>query len=332
MTFRAFVVDRANDSFSAGVVDLDESQLPAGEVTIRVAWSSVNYKDGLAMTPDGRVVRSYPMVPGIDLAGIVTQSADSRFATGDRVFVTGFDTGVAHWGGFAELARIPAAWLQHVPQGLTMKETMAIGTAGLTAALSLEALERNGLRPENGPVIVTGATGGVGSTAVSMLAQAGYTVAVSTGKTSEHGFLRDLGATEVLARDEVSAESARTMEAERWAAAVDPVGGATTAYLIRTMKYGGAIAVSGVTGGPTVSTTVFPFILRGISLLGIDSVFCPMDRREAAWARIAGGLKPRLLMDSIAVETGLEDVRAAATRILGGEVRGRTVVRLSGEE
>lgn len=332
MTFRAFLVDRANDSFSARVVDLDESDLPPGDVTIRVAWSSVNYKDGLATTPDGRVVRAYPMVPGVDMAGLVTDSSDTRFARGDRVFMTGFEAGVSHWGGFAEVARVPGGWLQHVPPGMTMKETMAIGTAGLTAALSLEALERNGLRPGNGPVIVVGATGGVGSTAVSMLAQSGYTVSASTGKASEHGFLRALGASEILRRDEVSAESSRPLEPERWAGAVDPVGGRTTAYLVRTMKYGGAVALSGVTGGAPLETTVFPFILRGVSLLGIDSVYCSMERREAIWARLADGLKPRLLLESIAVEAGLDDVRAVATRLLHGELRGRTLVRLSGED
>ena len=269
------------------------------------------------------------MVPGVDLAGSVVSSSDSRFSAGDKVIVTGFDLGVAHPGGFAELARVPAEWVVPLPLGLTTKEAMAIGTAGLTAALSVAALERNGLRKEQGPVIVTGATGGVGSTAVSMLAQLGYTVAASTGKESEHEFLRGLGATEILSRADVSAESPRPMETERWAAAVDPVGGATTAYLLRTAKYGGSVAVSGLTGGGTVNTTVFPFILRGVNLLGIESVSCPMAVRLRIWDRLGADLKPHGLMDSIAVETGLEDVVSVAEQILAGKVRGRTLVRVS---
>jgi putative YhdH/YhfP family quinone oxidoreductase len=328
MSYRALVVNKTDDNFSVGVENLDESSLPEGDVTIRVEWSSVNYKDGLACIPEGRVVRKYPMVPGVDLAGTVESSSDSRFAKGDAVVVTGYDVGVAHPGGFGELARIPADWVMPLPAGLTTKEAMAIGTAGFTSALSIVALEAHGLKPSDGTVIVTGATGGVGSTAVSMLAQLGYTVAGSTGKTSEHEFLRGLGASEVLTREDVSAESKRPLEGERWAAAVDPVGGATTAYLIRTMKYGGAIALSGLTGGSAVSTTVLPFILRNVALLGIDSVFCPMEKRAAVWARLGGDLKPHGLLDSIAVETDLEGVQSVATDILSGKVRGRTLVRI----
>ena len=332
MTYRALVVNKQGDDFSVAVAQLEESSLPAGEVTIRVEWSSVNYKDGLACSPNGRVVRSYPMVPGVDLAGIVENSTDSRYRPGDAVIVTGYDLGVAHPGGFAERARVPAGWVVPVPAGLSTKEAMAIGTAGLTAALSIEALERSGVRPSSGPVIVTGATGGVGSTALSMLVQLGYTVAASTGKASEHAFLRELGAAEVLSREEVSAESTRPMESERWAGAIDPVGGATTNSLLRTTKYGGAVAVSGLTGGTAVNTTVFPFILRGVSLLGIDSVMCPMATREHVWQRLATDLKPHGLLESIAVETGLEGVPAVAAEILAGRVRGRTLVRLGGQD
>lgn len=328
MAYNALVVDRDGDQYRVEVRELDDSALPAGDVTIRVEWSSVNYKDGLALTPAGRILRSFPMVPGVDLAGEVASSTDVRFATGDRVLVTGYDLGVAHPGGFGQLARVPADWVVPLPAGLTTREAMAIGTAGFTAALSVEALEHNGLRPANGPVLVTGATGGVGSTAVSMLAQLGYTVAGSTGKDSEHQFLRDLGATEILSRADVSAESSRPLEGERWAGAVDPVGGATTAYLIRTMKYGGSIALSGLTGGNAVGTTVFPFILRGVNLLGIDSVFCPMERRQRVWARLAGDLKPHGLEETIAVETDLGGVVAVAEAIREGRVRGRTLVRV----
>jgi len=330
MGYRAIVVDKQGDDFSVAVKELSESDLPPGDVTIKVEWSSINYKDGLALSPNGRVLRSYPMVPGVDLAGTVLESADSRFSPGSHVVVTGYDVGVSHPGGFAELARIPADWVMPLPEGLTTKEAMALGTAGMTAAMSIEALEHNGLRKENGTVIVTGATGGVGSTSVSMLAQLGYTVAASTGKASEHDFLRSLGATEILSREEVSAESSRPMESERWAGAVDPVGGTTTAYLIRTMKYGASIALNGLTGGNVLATTVFPFILRGVSLLGIDSVMCPMPRRRAVWARMGRDLKPRGLLDSIAVETDLDGVPAVCADILAGKVRGRTLVRLQG--
>lgn len=329
MPFRALVVDKQGDNFSVAVRELSESDLPPGDVTIRVHWSSINYKDGLALSPTGRVIRTYPMIPGVDLAGVVVQSSDSRFSPGDEVVVTGYDVGVSHPGGFAELARVPAEWVMPLPAGLTLKEAMAIGTAGFTAALSIEALEHNGLRPANGTVIVTGATGGVGSTAVSMLAQLGYTVAASTGKASEHAFLRDLGASEILSREEVSAESSRPLETERWAGAVDPVGGSTTAYLIRTMKYGASIALSGLTGGNAFSTTVYPFILRNVNLLGIDSVYTPMEKRRRTWARLASDLKPHGLLDSIAVETDLDGVAAVCADILHGRVRGRTLVRLT---
>ncbi|WP_322795144.1 acryloyl-CoA reductase [Tepidiforma sp.] len=329
MTYRALVVDKQADQFWVAVRDLSEADLPPGDVTIRVHWSSINYKDGLALSPNGRVIRTYPMVPGVDLAGTVLETKDSRFSPGQEVVVTGYDLGVAHPGGFAELARVPGDWVMPLPAGLTLKEAMAIGTAGFTAALSIEALEHNGLAKENGTVIVTGATGGVGSTAVSMLANLGYTVAASTGKASEHDYLRDLGATEILSREEVSAESTRPLESERWAGAVDPVGGSTTAYLIRTMKYGASIALSGLTGGNAIATTVYPFILRNVNLLGIDSVFTPMPRRQRTWQRLAADLKPRGLLDSIAVETDLDGVPAVCAEILQGRVRGRTLVRLA---
>lgn len=328
MGYRAFLVEKNGDQFHAGLTTLAESDLPAGEVTIRVEWSSVNYKDGLAATPGNRVVRSYPMVPGVDLAGTVVDSKDGRFSPGQPVTVTGYDVGVAHPGGFAELARVPADWVCALPEGLTTKEAMAIGTAGLTSAISVEALAQHGVTPGRGPVIVTGATGGVGSTAVSMLAGLGYTVAGSTGKASEAQFLRDLGASEVLTREEVSAESDRPMETQRWAGAVDAVGGSTTAYLIRTMMQGGSIALSGNTGGAAFSTTVFPFILRGINLLGIESVMYPIEWRRRIWQRIATDLRPAGLMDQIAVETDLDGLPDILAKIVKGQTRGRVLVRL----
>ena len=328
MSYRAFVVNKTDSAFSAQITQLDEADLPEGEVTIRVHWSSVNYKDGLASISNGRVIRNYPMTPGVDLAGVVTESRDSRFKEGDEVFVTGYDVGVSHPGGFAEVARIPADWVLKIPDGLTLKETMALGTAGFTAALSIDALEKLGLRPENGPVIVTGATGGVGSTAVSMLAGLGYTVAGSTGKADEHQYLRDLGASEILSREEVSAESNRPLESERWAGAVDPVGGPTTAYLGRTMKYGGSIALSGMTGGTNIPATVYPFILRGVNLLGIESVYCPIEHRKRVWERCGADLKPKGLLDSIAHEVTLDGLPGALEDILQAKVRGRVLVNL----
>jgi acrylyl-CoA reductase (NADPH) len=331
LRFRAFVVDQDGDAFSAGVRTLDASGLPPGDLTIRVEWSSVNFKDGLASVPNSRVVRQYPMVPGVDLAGEVIASDSSRFRPGDGVIVTGFELGVSHFGGFAGLARVPAAWAVPLPPGLTTKEAMAIGTAGLTAALSIHQLEHMGLTPERGTVLVTGATGGVGSTAVSMLAALGYRVAASTGKAEEHQFLRDLGAAEILSREEVSAASDRPLESARWAAAIDPVGGATTAYLLRTVQYGGSIALSGLTGGGHFTTGVHPFILRAVNLLGIETVALPLDIRERLWQRLAIDLKPPGLLESIAIETDLDGLPEVLARILDGRVRGRTLVRLAGE-
>ncbi len=327
-TYRALVVDKQAGQFSVGVRELPFDQLPAGDVTIRVAYSTVNYKDGLACTADGRIIRDYPMVPGVDLSGTVTDSADARFKAGDEVVVTGFDQGVARPGGFAEYARVPADWVVKLPAGLSLREAMALGTAGFTAGLSVQRLEENGLHPGSGLVLVTGSTGGVGSTALSMLAGLGYDVAASTGKASEHEFLRGLGAGEILSREEVSAQSSRPLDKERWAAGVDPVGGDTLAYLIRTTKYGGSVASSGLTGGTALTTTVFPFILRGVNLLGIESVMCPMAVREPLWRRLGADLKPKGLTESIAHEIALEQVPELVPVILRGGVKGRAVVRV----
>ena len=331
MSFQAFVLNKVDDQFSAGVCSFEESDFMPGEVTIKVEWSGVNYKDGLACQPKSSVVRKYPMIPGIDLAGTVTESSDARFHQGQQVVVIGYDVGVSHFGGYAELARVPANWVCALPAGLTTKEAAAIGTAGFTAAMSVDAIEKAGLTPQKGPVLVTGATGGVGSTAVAILAARGYTVAASTGKADEHDFLRDLGATEILSREEVSAESTRPMESERWAAAVDPVGGATTAYLLRTTKYGGSVALSGLTGGGPVATSVFPFILRGVNLLGIESVSYPIDLRQKLWGRLAkeSDFKPRGLLDTIVHEVGLDGILEATSAILKGAIKGRVLIRVS---
>ncbi|PPI99972.1 acryloyl-CoA reductase [Nocardia nova] len=327
-SFNAFVVNKSEAGFSAGVQQLTLDDLPAGNVTVRVRYSSVNYKDGLACLPESPVVTSYPMVPGIDIAGTVAESSDPRFAIGQEVIAIGRGLGTDHWGGYAEYARLSGDWLEPLPQGLSLKEAMALGTAGFTAALSIQRLEQNGLRPGPGRVLVTGATGGVGSTAVSMLAGLGYEVVASTGKTAEHGYLEELGASEILSREAVSAQVPHPLEAELWAGAVDPVGGDTLAYLLRTTRYGGSVANCGLTGGPAVSTTVLPFILRGVNLLGIDSVMCPEDVRAAVWLRLGTDLKPKNLLESISHEVDLDGIPAVAGQILTGAVKGRTIVRI----
>jgi acrylyl-CoA reductase (NADPH) len=327
--FRAFVVNKTEEGFSADLKELTLADLPPGEVLIKVAYSSVNYKDGLASIPEGRVVRSYPFVPGVDLAGVVAESSDSRFKPGDEVLATSYELGVSHYGGYSEYARVNADWVVPLPTGLTLKEAMALGTAGFTAALAVHQLEKNGLQPQNGPVLVTGATGGVGSIGISILRALGYTVAASTGKSSEHDYLKELGASEILSREETSAESNRPLEKERWAGSLDSVGGTTLAYLIRTTKYAGSIAAYGNTSGPNLSITVFPFILRAVKLLGIDSVNCPMELRRQLWGRLAGDYKPRHLLDMIGHEASLEELPQALATILKGDTRGRTIIKMS---
>lgn len=327
MAFRAFVVNKNDDDFTLGVEQWEDDQLPAGDVTVAVEWSDLNYKDGLACTPNGRVVTSYPMVPGIDFAGTVVESSDARFSAGDAVVATGYELGTGHAGGYAERVRVPTDWLVPLPDGLSGEEAMALGTAGLTAAISLEAIEAAGIGPDAGPVVVTGATGGVGSTAVAMLAARGYTVAASTGKAEAHDFLRDLGASEILDRAELAEESRRPLESERWAAAVDPVGGATTASILRQTKYGGVVALSGLTGGVPVATNVMPFILRGVRLAGIESVYYPQERRPALWQRMADDLAGGKLLDLVEERIALEAVPDAAAKILAGGVRGRILVQ-----
>jgi len=328
--FRALIAERADDDVRRELRELSADELPEGDVTVRVAWSSVNYKDALAVSPKGRVAKSYPLVPGIDLAGEVIAGSGAGVEPGRQVLVHGHDLGVGHHGGFAEVARVPAEWAVPLPDGLSARDAMALGTAGFTAALSVVRLEERGVKPEHGPVLVLGATGGVGSTAVAILAGRGYEVHAATGKADEADFLRALGATEILSREETSAESERPMERQRWAGVVDPVGGAATAYALRTTRYGGAVALSGLTGGTDLTTTVFPFILRGVSLLGIDSVETPGDVRRAVWERLAGDLRPRGLEDRITREITLDEVDPFLDEVLAGRARGRTVVRVGG--
>src|SRR6266849_6120647 len=328
-TFKAFIVDKKEEGFTATFKDLTEADLPPGEVLVKVAYSSVNYKDGLASIPEGRIVRSYPFVPGVDLSGVVVESSDSRFKPGDEVLATSYELGVSHYGGFSAYARVKADWVVPLPAGLSLKEAMALGTAGFTAALAVHQLEKNGLRPQNGPVLVTGATGGLGSISISIFSNLGYTIAASTGKSSDHDYLKELGASEILSREETSAESNRPLEKERWAGSLDSVGGSTLAYLIRTTKYGGSIAAFGNTGGPNLNITVFPFILRAINLLGIESVNCPMELRSNLWRRLASNYKPGHLLDRIGHEVPFEELPQALATILKGGTRGRTIIKIS---
>lgn len=328
-TFRAFVVEKDGDACFTQVREMAESDLPPGEVTIRVAYSGVNYKDGLAVKADGKIVAAYPFVPGIDLSGTVDRSADERFRPGDPVLVTGYGLGVSHFGGYSERARVPGDWIVPLPDGLSLREAMIVGTAGFTAALSIERLREHGVLPQQGPVAVTGATGGVGSMAVALLASLGYEVAAGTGKRGAADFLRELGAASVLGRDEIAGTLRKPLQKERWAGAVDPVGGPGLAGLLGAVRYGGAVAVSGLTGGADVPASVFPFILRGVSLLGIDSVRCPHDVRLRVWRRLAGEWKPSGGYERlVAGEVGLDGLDRSLAQVTAGEMRGRMLVKI----
>jgi acrylyl-CoA reductase (NADPH) len=325
--FKAVVVDKKESDFTVGIKNISLNDLPAGEVLIKVAYSSINYKDGLASIPEGKIVRSYPFVPGIDLAGVVVSSEDPRYLEGDQVIATSYEIGVSHYGGYSEYARIPADWIVPLPENLSLKEAMIYGTAGLTAALSVQRLEENRLSPEKGKVLVTGATGGVGSIAVAILAKRGYDVVASTGKASEHDYLHKLGANEVVSREEVYNGKVRALDKQFWAGCVDPVGGESLAAILSKIHYNGSVAVSGLTGGGNVPTTVFPFILRGINLLGIDSVYCPMEVRKPLWQRMASDFKPEVL-ESISKEISLEELPATLPLILQGQAKGRFIVKI----
>ncbi len=322
--FRAFVATRSDDGFRRGIAEFDLSDLPADGVLIDVEWSSVNYKDALASTPDGRVARISPLIPGIDLAGRVAEDAEGLPA-GTPVLAHGYDLGVARHGGFAARARVPAEWIVPLPTGLDAREAMVIGTAGYTAALSVIGLVDHGLKPEDGPVLVTGATGGVGSTAVNLLAGLGFEVVASTGKASGHEYLRELGAVDVVDRATLGDAPGKPLDSMLWAGAVDCVGGVTLANVLSKIRYGGAVAASGLTGGAQIPTTVMPFILRGVSLLGIDSVQTPIERRREVWHRLAGDLKPAGI-STIGTDIELDQLDDVLARILAGGVTGRYVV------
>ena len=327
-TFSALVVEKDENRFSAEIKMLSMEDLPEADVLIRVHYSSVNYKDSLASIPNGNIVKSYPFVPGIDMAGVVVSSKNPRFNEGDEVIATSYGIGVSHYGGYSEYARIPAEWIVPLPKGLSMKEAMIIGTAGFTAALSVQALEDQLITPNQGAVLVTGATGGVGSFAVAILSALGYTVEASTGKQTEHEFLLQLGATTVLSREEVYDGKIRALGKQRWAAAVDPVGGEQLAAILSQINYGGSVAVSGLTGGGNVPTSVFPFILRGINLLGIDSVECPMNKRQDVWQRLASDYKPTNLEQLVAEEVTLNQLPDILPILLKGGATGRFLVKL----
>ena len=325
-TFKAIVIEKSDGGQKVGLTDFDEANLMEGNVTVRVEWSTVNYKDGLAITGKAPVVRRFPMIPGIDLAGSVESSSDPRWKPGDRVILNGWGLGETHLGGYAEKARVKADWLVPLPARNSARGAMAIGTAGYTAMLAVMALERHGLTPRQGPVIVTGAAGGVGSVAIAILARLGFEVIASTGRPAEADYLRALGASEIIERKEL-AGAAKPLGRERWAGGIDSVGSATLANVLSMTRYGGAVAACGLAQGLDLPASVAPFILRGISLLGIESVYMPMPRRLKAWERLARDLDVKKL-SAMTRTIKLSDVRGAADEILAGKIRGRLVVEI----
>lgn len=323
MTFRAVVLTEGDDGVSASVQELDDDALGEGDVTVDVEYSTLNYKDGMVLGNLGRLVRSFPHVPGIDFSGTVAESSDDRYSPGDRVVLTGWGVGERHWGGMAERARVSADWLVPIPETLTTRDAMIVGTAGFTSMLAVQALEDHGIT--GGPVLVTGAAGGVGSVAVHLLARAGHEVAASTGRPQTADYLRSLGATEIVAREELAEPAGRPLLSERWGGCVDAVGGTTLAHVLTEMQYGASVAACGLAGGNGLDTTVIPFLLRGVNLLGIDSVMCPIEPRTRAWTRLAE-LVDGDMLDSMATVVGLGGVIDLGPAILAGEVQGRTVV------
>lgn len=327
-TFKAYVIRRSGESLAGQIEEMSLGGLPEGDVLVKVHYSGVNFKDGLASVPEGKVVKEYPIIPGIDLAGEVVSSSHPDFREGDPVLCTGYGLGTAHHGGFSEYARIPAEWLLPLPAGLSLREAMGIGTAGFTAALSVDRLMHCGVTPEAGTVLVTGATGGVGSFAVDILARAGFEVTASTGKTSQEEWLKRLGAADVIGREDVAGSGAGPLGKQRWAGAVDPVGGPGLEDILKNIRYGGAVALSGLTGGTAFNSTVHPFILRGVQLLGIDSVFCPKDWRTRVWNKLGQEWKPERALSAGIKEASLEDLPEVLQSVLQGKAVGRTVIRL----
>lgn len=332
MSFKAFLINQEGNEIVSRFVDMDESQLDQGEVTIAVTHSSINYKDALAATGKGRIIRRFPCVGGVDLAGRVISSADNRFNPGDQVLATSYDIGVSHHGGYAEQASMPANWLVKLPDGLSPHDAMALGTAGFTAALAVLRMEHDGLAPEKGPVIVSGATGGVGSIAIEILAKLGYHVVALTGKKAESDYLSSLGAKEVVLRQSLDLGKIKPLSKETWAGAVDNLGGDVLAWMASTMKVGGTLASIGLAASFSLQTTVMPFILRGVSLLGIDSVNCPMPQRAEVWRRLASDMRPPHLKPDPAGmirDIAFADLPAAFEDYIEGRARGRVVVNIA---
>jgi acrylyl-CoA reductase (NADPH) len=325
-TFKAIRIDKADKGTNVALTQFDDAELMEGDVTIAVEWSTLNYKDGLAVTGKAPVVRRFPMIAGIDLAGTVEQSSHPQWKAGDKVICTGWGLGETHLGAYAEKARVKGDWLVRLPETMSARNAMAIGTAGFTAMLAVLALEKHGLAPKDGPIVVTGAAGGVGSVASAVLSKLGYHVIASTGRASETDYLKSLGAAEVIDRSELSGP-VKPLAKERWAGGIDSVGSTTLANLLSMTKYAGAIAACGLAAGMDLPSSVAPFILRGVCLLGIDSVMCPIGLRQRAWARLASDLDPAKLAE-ITHEIGLDEVVAAGARILAGQVRGRIVVKI----
>ena len=325
-TFRAVRIDKTDAGQSARLTDFDDNDLMDGDVTVRVEWSTVNYKDGLAVSGKAPVVRRFPMIPGIDFCGMVETSTHPEWKPGDRVILNGWGCGETHLGAYGEKARVNGDWLVPVPGGMTGREAMAIGTAGFTAMLAVMALQRHGISPDRGPVIVTGAAGGVGSVAIALLAKLGFRVIASTGRPQEEPYLKNLGASEIVERKELSAPG-KPLARERWAGAIDTVGSTTLANVLAGTRYGGAVAACGLAGGMDLLHTVAPFILRGVSLLGIDSVMCPQPPRREAWKRLATDLD-RGKLQTMTNEIQLPGVLVAAPAILDGRIRGRIVVKI----
>jgi acrylyl-CoA reductase (NADPH) len=330
--FNALIVNKDEETgkTSAGVQQIDIDMLPQGDVTVAVEYSTVNYKDGLCVGPGGGLVRKYPHIPGIDFAGVVEESSDDRYAPGDKVVLTGWRVGEAHFGGYSQKARVKADWLVPLPDGLSTRQAMAVGTAGFTSMLAVMALQDHGVTPGDGPVLVTGASGGVGSVATAILANLGYEVAAVTGRPDTADYLRDLGATQIVAREEINETVKRPLEGETWAGCIDAVGGEMLARVLGQLKYGGSAAAVGLAGGAGLPTTVIPFLLRGVNLLGIDSVMQPYDNRLRAWSRIATDL-PMDKLEAMVQPATLADLPGLGRDILKGQVRGRVVVDVNAE-
>ena len=330
-TFRALRIEKTGEktgeTFSRSVQQLSKDNLPGGDLTVQVAYSSLNYKDALSATGNPGVTKSYPHTPGIDAAGTITETRDKRFKVGDEVIVTSYDLGMNTPGGFGELIRVPAAWALPLPEGLTLREAMALGTAGFTAGLCLDALLNHGLTPEGGPVVVTGASGGVGSVAVALFAHLGFETLASTGTEAAHGWLKALGAAEIVPRAELSEASSKPLLKSRFAGAVDTVGGEVLTSVVKSLNYRGAAAACGLVAGPELSLTVYPFILRGVSLLGIDSAECPMELRRRVWQKLAGDWKVNLT--AVTREVTLGELSGVIDEILAGQTQGRVLVKMS---